>query len=109
MPSPAEWAAIGVVGIAALTGHRLLVAAYHWGRASDLAPLGYLSLVWAFLVGATVFGEPIELRAIAGALAIAAGGILVLRSGTDAEDAPQASGEYGAPLAEAATEDDSRD
>ena len=49
------WA--GVVGLGALTGHRLLVAAYRWGRASDLAPLGYLTLVWSFLVGTILFGD----------------------------------------------------
>lgn len=38
-PEPWQWAAIGLVGLSALTGHRLLVAAYRWGRASDLAPL----------------------------------------------------------------------
>ena len=32
----------------------LLVGAYRWGRASDLAPLGYLSLVWSFLIGAII-------------------------------------------------------
>lgn len=102
LPNPGQWAAIGLVGVAALTGHRLLVAAYRWGRASDLAPLGYLSLVWAFLVGAIVFGEPVELRAIAGALAIAAGGVIVLRSSGGTDDVPQASGDYGAALEESA-------
>ena len=79
-PSAGEWMAIGVVGLAALTGHRLLVAAYRWGRASDLAPLGYLSVLWAFVVGAVVFSEPITIRGLVGALAIAAGGIVVLRA-----------------------------
>jgi drug/metabolite transporter (DMT)-like permease len=97
-PSPGQWVAIGIVGLAALTGHRLLVAAYRWGRASDLAPLGYLSLLWAFIVGAAVFSEPVEVPALVGAVAIAAGGILVLRS-TDRTDEPtQASGDYAAPI-----------
>ncbi len=97
VPSPGQWAAIGLVGVMALSGHRLLVAAYRWGRASDLAPLGYLSVLWAFLVGAIVFLEPVELRAVAGALAIAAGGIVVLRS-SDEEPIAPASGEYAGPL-----------
>jgi S-adenosylmethionine uptake transporter len=106
-PSPGQWLAIGVVGLVTLTGHRLLVAAYRWGRASDLAPLGYLSLLWAFLVGAIVFGEPIQLQALVGAAAIALGGAAVLRSAVPGEEPAQALGDYGGPVeaeAEAAAE-----
>lgn len=80
MPTVGEWAAIGLVGVSALTAHRLLVEAFRWGRASDLAPLGYLSLVWSFLSGAVIFGEAVQPRALLGALAIAGGGIITLRS-----------------------------
>ena len=93
-----RWAGIAVVGVAALTGHRLLVAAYHWGRASDLAPLGYLGLVWAFAIGATVFIEPLMPRALFGAAAIAFGGIIALRAGPpDDLDIP-VSVDYGDPV-----------
>ncbi len=98
-PQPWQWAAIGVVGLTALTGHRLLVAAYRWGRASDLAPLGYLSLVWSFLIGAMVFGEPLQVRAVVGAVAIALGGIVALRSGpVDEREIPQTSVDFGDPV-----------
>jgi drug/metabolite transporter (DMT)-like permease len=98
-PEPWQWAGIAVVGISALTGHRLLVAAYHWGRASDLAPLGYLSLVWSFAIGAIVFGEPAQPRAVVGALAITIGGVIALR-GSQMEDeaVPQVSVDYGDPV-----------
>lgn len=97
-PEPLQWAGIAVVGVAALTGHRLLVAAYHWGRASDLAPLGYLGLVWAFAIGATVFIEPLMPRALFGAAAIAFGGIIALRAGPpDDLDIP-VSVDYGDPV-----------
>jgi drug/metabolite transporter (DMT)-like permease len=97
-PTPTQWLAIGVVGLVTLTGHRLMVAAYRWGRASDLAPLGYLSLLWAFVVGAIVFAEPIQLRALAGAAAIALGGAVVLRSAPPGEEPAQALGDYGGPV-----------
>jgi drug/metabolite transporter (DMT)-like permease len=80
-PTPQQWAGIGLVGILALTGHRLLVAALAHGQASDLAPLGYLSLCWSFLIGAAVFGEAITPQSALGAACIAAGGIVALRSG----------------------------
>jgi drug/metabolite transporter (DMT)-like permease len=85
-PEPSQWIGIGIVGLSALVGHRLLVAAYRWGRASDLAPLGYLSLVWSFLSGALIFHEPIELRAVVGALGIASGGAMALRASPDQEE-----------------------
>jgi drug/metabolite transporter (DMT)-like permease len=83
MPTPLEWAGIGVVSLASLAGHSLLVLAYRHGRASDLAPLGYLSLVWSFALGALVFGEGVEVKAVAGAVLIAAGGILAVRGAPD--------------------------
>lgn len=97
-PTASEWVAIGVVGLLSLTGHRLLVAAYHWGRASDVAPLGYLSVVWSFLAGSIVFGEALQARALAGALAIAAGGIVTLRSSAQDAALPPPSVDYGGPL-----------
>jgi drug/metabolite transporter (DMT)-like permease len=97
-PEAWQWLAIGLVGLSALTGHRLLVAAYRWGRASDMAPLGYLSLVWSFLSGAILFREPVEPRAVAGALAIAIGGAVTLRTGPTGREPVPASVDYGDPV-----------
>jgi drug/metabolite transporter (DMT)-like permease len=97
-PTAPQWLAIGVVGLLSLTGHRLLVAAYHWGRASDVAPLGYLSVVWSFLAGSFLFGEALQARALAGALAIAAGGVVTLRSSAQEDVVPPPSADYGGPL-----------
>lgn len=97
-PTTLEWGAIGVVGLSALTGHRLLVAAYRWGRASDLAPLGYLSLVWSFLAGSLVFGEALQPRALVGAAAIAAGGVMTLRRAPPDEAVPPALVDNDGPL-----------
>ncbi len=97
-PEAWQWLAIGLVGLSALTGHRLLVAAYRWGRASDLAPLGYLSLVWSFLSGAILFREPVEPQAVAGALAIAVGGVVTFRAGPADREPVPASVDYGDPV-----------
>jgi drug/metabolite transporter (DMT)-like permease len=97
-PEAWQWAAIGLVGLTALTGHRLLVAAYRWGRASDLAPLGYLSLVWSFLSGAILFREPVEPRAVVGALAIALGGAVTFRATPADREPVPASVDYGDPV-----------
>ena len=100
-PTPAEWAGIGVVGLLALTAHRLLVAAYRRARASDLAPMGYLGVLWAFVVGALVFAEPASVQSMLGALAIAAGGIVALRAGKGTGESGQAAGEYVEPVVDA--------
>jgi drug/metabolite transporter (DMT)-like permease len=97
-PAAWQWAAIALVGLLALIGHRLLVAAYRLGRASDLAPLGYLSLVWSFLSGAVIFHEPVQLRAVIGALAIAAGGAVTLRTESGDRAPVPASVDYGDPV-----------
>jgi drug/metabolite transporter (DMT)-like permease len=78
-PTALQWGGIALVGLLALLGHRLLVAAFASGRASDLAPIGYLGVAWSFLIGAAIFGEPIAAQSLLGAAAIAAGGILALR------------------------------
>jgi S-adenosylmethionine uptake transporter len=100
-PTPAEWLGIATVGLLALTAHRLLVGAYRWGRASDLAPMGYLGVLWAFVVGALVFAEPLTPQSIAGAIAIAAGGIVVLRAPAPRDELAPALGDYAVPIIEA--------
>jgi S-adenosylmethionine uptake transporter len=97
-PEPVQWVGIGIVGLVALTGHRLLVAAYRWGRASELAPLGYLGILWSFLIGAALFHEPIEVRAAIGAALIAAGGIMALRAAPDNDEPVPTSVDFGDPV-----------
>ena len=79
-PTPLMWLAIGGVGVCSLVGHRLVVLAYRDGRASDLAPFGYLGIVWSFAIGFLVFHEPLEPAMLVGAAAIAAGGVLAYRA-----------------------------
>jgi drug/metabolite transporter (DMT)-like permease len=97
-PAPGQWLGILVVGLASLTGHRLLVAAYRWGRASDLAPLGYVQLLWSFIIGALVFHEPVEPRAVLGAVAIAGGGVMTLTGGEDDREPVPPSPDFGDPV-----------
>ena len=80
IPQPEQWLGIALLGILALSGHWLLVAAFRLAPASDLAPLGYLGVLWSFLVGASIFGDPIVLSAVVGAATIVAGGVLALRT-----------------------------
>ena len=79
-PTTEQWLGIGLLGILALAGHWLLIGAFRLARASDLAPLGYLGVLWSFLVGAFIFGEPMLPNAVLGAVTIVAGGVLALRT-----------------------------
>jgi len=79
-PQPGQWLGIGLLGILALGGHWLLVSAFRLAPASDLAPLGYLGVLWSFLVGITIFGDPIVPNAVLGAATIVAGGVVALRA-----------------------------
>jgi len=79
-PGLGQWIGIGLLGLLALAGHWMLVAAFRLAPASDLAPLGYLGVLWSFLVGALIFGDRIAPAALVGAATIVAGGLLALRS-----------------------------
>jgi drug/metabolite transporter (DMT)-like permease len=79
-PQLGQWLGIGLLGLLALGGHWLLVGAFRLAPASDLAPLGYLGVLWSFLVGAFIFGDRIEAAAALGAATIVAGGVLAIRS-----------------------------
>ena len=83
----AQWLGIGLLGILALAGHWLLVVAYRLAPASDLAPLGYLGVLWSFVVGALIFGDPLQLPAVLGAVTIVAGGVIALRAVGGEEEA----------------------
>jgi drug/metabolite transporter (DMT)-like permease len=86
-PSLGQWIGIGLLGVLALTGHWMLVAAFRLAPASDLAPLGYLGVLWSFLVGAFIFGDRIAPTALVGAATIVAGGLLALRSAAEQDEA----------------------
>jgi drug/metabolite transporter (DMT)-like permease len=79
-PDLGQWIGIALLGLLALGGHWLLVFAFRLAPASDLAPLGYLGVLWSFVVGATIFGDPIVATAVIGAVTIVAGGVIALRS-----------------------------
>jgi drug/metabolite transporter (DMT)-like permease len=100
-PAPIEWLGVAGVGLLALTAHGLLVAAYRWARASDLAPMGYLSVLWAFVVGAIVFSEPISTQSALGAMAIVMGGVIALRESAGGDAGTQAMPEYPVPVSDA--------
>ncbi|HEX8841606.1 MAG TPA: DMT family transporter, partial [Sphingomicrobium sp.] len=58
-------------------GHYLFTAAHRYAPASTLAPIGYLQVVWAGLLGWIVFAHVPAALSIAGMLIIIASGALI--------------------------------
>jgi drug/metabolite transporter (DMT)-like permease len=65
------------LGLYAGVGHYLFTAAHRFAAASTLAPVGYLQVVWAGLLGWLVFGHLPALVSIVGMIVIIASGALV--------------------------------
>jgi drug/metabolite transporter (DMT)-like permease len=65
------------LGILAGVGHFLFTAAYRFAEASLLAPVSYVHLVWAGLLGWFVFGHVPEALTIVGMLIVILAGVLV--------------------------------
>lgn len=57
MPQGMDWALLLALGVLATVGHFLFTAAYREAPASVLAPINYLHLVWAAILGWIVFGH----------------------------------------------------
>ncbi|MEO8243289.1 MAG: DMT family transporter [bacterium] len=80
-PSLADFGLMVVVGVAMTAGHFLFTAAYREAPASVLAPVNYLHLVWAAILGWLVFGHvPDPVTGIGMGLVTAAGVAVALRA-----------------------------
>jgi len=80
-PSMLQIALFLSTGITAGLGHYFFTAAYRFAPASVLAPINYLHLMWAGLLGWLVFGHVPETLTISGMAVVAAAGVAVaLRS-----------------------------
>ena len=74
-PDGQGWALFVLVAVLGASGHYLLIKALQLAPASVLQPFAYTVLVWATLVGFTVFGNLPDLFTVAGALVIVASGL----------------------------------
>lgn len=77
MPPPSHLLLFLVVGASGGMGHFLFTASYRHTPASVLAPLTYVQLLWAGLLGWVVFGHVPDGLSILGMCVVAACGVLV--------------------------------
>ncbi len=78
MPTPLQILLLLSLGFYGGAGHFLLIRAFHVSPASTLAPIFYVQLIWAMLLGWIVFGQFPDFVAIVGMLVIGASGLSLI-------------------------------
>jgi drug/metabolite transporter (DMT)-like permease len=73
-----DWGWMGLLCLTGALGHYLLIRTYEVAEASAVQPFAYLQLVFASLMGITVFGETVRPNVAAGAVLIVAAGLFTL-------------------------------
>ena len=73
-----DWVWMGALCLTGALGHWLLIKTYEVAEASAVQPFAYFQMVFATLVGVSVFGEVLELPVILGAGLIVAAGLFTL-------------------------------
>ncbi|MCX7558495.1 DMT family transporter [Sulfitobacter sp. F26204] len=69
-----DWVYMGCLCVTGVTGHWLLIRCYEVAEASAVQPFAYLQLVFAAIIGISIFGETVRTNVAVGAgLIIAAG------------------------------------
>ena len=91
-PAPSPWQLTMFIlsGVAGGLGHFLFTAAYRHAPASLLAPVNYLELVWAGLLGWMVFGHIPDPLTAAGMSVVAASGVMIAIKSTRQPKLPAA-------------------
>ncbi|MEL7093308.1 MAG: DMT family transporter [Pseudomonadota bacterium] len=71
----ADWLWMGLLCLTGALGHWLLIKCYEVAEASAVQPFAYFQMVFAALVGLTVFGEALAWNVVLGAAIIVAAGL----------------------------------
>ena len=74
-PDTTGWLLLVALGLVGSLGHYILIKAFQFAPASTLQPFHYIVLLWATVVGYTVFGDLPDLWTILGAIVIAGSGL----------------------------------
>lgn len=73
-----NWLLLAAVGPLGAVGHWLVIRAHHAAGAATLAPLNYLSLLWATIYGFVLFGDFPDGFTLVGAATLVATGVYVI-------------------------------
>lgn len=73
--SSIDWIYMACLCVTGVTGHWLLIRCYEVAEASAVQPFAYLQLVFASVIGITIFGETVRLNVAIGVGLIVAAGL----------------------------------
>lgn len=73
-----DWAWMGTLCVTGALGHYLLIKCYEVAEASAVQPFAYLQLVFASVIGFTVFNEVLEAHVAIGAALVIGSGLFTL-------------------------------
>lgn len=76
--APVDWIWMGLLCITGTSSHFFLIKAYEFLDASEVQPLTYLQLVFASIIGVTVFGEVLSINMVVGAVIVVLAGIFTV-------------------------------
>ena len=76
--SNSDWIWMSALCITGASGHFLLIKTYEVAEASSVQPFAYLQLVFATLIGITIFGETLATNVAVGAAIVVGAGIFTL-------------------------------
>lgn len=76
--TPGDWGLMALLCCSGAFGHWLLIRAYDVAEASAVQPFAYLQLVFASLIGLTVFNETLKTNVALGAGIVVAAGLFTL-------------------------------
>ncbi len=72
---PMDWVLMGCLCVTGVVGHWLLIRCYEVAEASAVQPFAYLQLVFASIIGVSLFGETIRINVAIGVGLIVAAGL----------------------------------
>ena len=73
-----DWGWMALLCLTGASGHYLLIRTYEVAEASAVQPFAYLQLVFAAIIGITVFGEALEPHVALGAAIVVGAGLFTL-------------------------------
>lgn len=77
-PTAKEWALLLGIGLASGIGQIVMTDAYRLAPPSVLAPFDYTSMVWALILGYTLFGDFPDWPMLVGAAVVIASGVYII-------------------------------
>ena len=76
--SQQDWLWMALLCVSGVAGHWLLIKCYEMAEASAVQPFAYFHLIWAAILGVSIFGEVIRLNVATGAALIMVAGLFTL-------------------------------